>query len=175
MAGVSTPIVSDDLSANNIYVDDIFIGNTTPGNIGGTSVTNFIESCYRIQISQTGINFNVTNTDYTFAITLPPGFTRYMFDAAIISNASHSLSTATCTVNTATGAAGTALVTSATSVTITATADATANNAQILAATTAANDTSFQVVNTPNLYFRVQTSEGAAATATVAIILKLLP
>lgn len=118
----------------------------------------------------TAVNFNSGNTDNAIAIVLPSGFTRYRVDSVVISNASHTLVTATCGVFTATAAGGVAIVASGSAITVSATADATANNSQALSLASAV----ISFTATP-LYFRVQTAEGAAATGDVTLYIKPLP
>jgi hypothetical protein len=145
--------------------------SSTPG------LLDFVQPPGQLQFTAIGVNFNSANSDNAIAIALPAGFTRFRFIEGTISNASHTLVTATCGVFTAAAAGGVALVASATPVTVSATADATLNNAQLLAVTGAASGTSFAAAGlaTPNtIYFRVQTAEGAAATGDVTILIRPL-
>lgn len=131
-----------------------------------------------LQFTAVGVNFNSGNSDNLIVLSLPTGFTRFRFIEATISNANHTLITATCGVFTAAATGGVALVTAGTTITVSATADAAANNEQILAPTTAANTTSFVAasLSTANtLYFRVATAEGAAATGDVTLLIRPLP
>ncbi len=117
------------------------------------------------------VNFNSGNTDTTVTINVPAGVTRYRIHSITISGASHDISTATCGVFTSSGAGGTAIVTSGTTITVTATAESTNNNMQTL---TVNNQSTLSYSNT-SLFFRVQTAEGAAATANVHFFIQPLP
>lgn len=118
-----------------------------------------------ISIKIAAVNFNSANTDNAIAITLPAGFTRYLINTITISHASQTLTTATCGVFTQPGAGGTAIVTSATAITVSTASESTNNNAQQLSINNSATESYTEVT----LYFRVQTAQGAAATADVTI------
>lgn len=143
---------------------------------GSASIAQMGSSTYsveRIIIKTATINFNSANTDTVFAITLPTGFSRYVCTGLRISNTqgnSGNASSATFGLFTAAGAGGSAIVASGTACTITNNTDGTANNNQAPAVAIGAN-TSFSVAGFPNLYFRVQTAQGAAVTADVQIII----
>jgi hypothetical protein len=124
-----------------------------------------------IKVTATGINVNSANTDNSIGITLPSSADRYAVESVIISNASHSLSTATCGLFTSSSAGGTAIVTGGSAITVTATTDETNNNMQSL--TVARQNTESYTAQT--LYFRIGTAEGAAATGDVTITIRPLP
>ena len=121
-----------------------------------------------------GVNFNSANTDNAIAITLPVGFTRYRVVGVQIDGASQTLTTATCGVFTATAAGGTAIVASGSAITVSTASEGTNNNMMGMTIVNA-NTTSYAVATVPTLYFRVQTAQGAAATASVTIQIQPLP
>lgn len=120
------------------------------------------------------VDFNAANTDTAIALTLPPGFTRFLVTSVRISSASHSLTTATAGLFTAAGGTGVAVVTGASTITVSATADSTNNNSQAMTVNNADTE-SYTLGAVPNVYFRVGTAEGAAATATVSVSIIPLP
>jgi hypothetical protein len=131
------------------------------------------DTIFNIQVPPVTVNFNVANTDTLIAIpALPAGYTRYMVTNVVISNASHTLTTATFGVFNAASAGGAALVAAATAITVSSATDGAANNAQATAGVTTVTMTlaSFQTI-----YFRVGTAEGSAATASVSLILRAIP
>ncbi len=134
--------------------------------IFSTAMPNFIE------FHATGINFNSGNTDTTIAITLPTGYTRYVIQSVRVYGASQTLTTATFGVFTSTGGGGTAIVASGTACTVSTATDGTSGNLQ---GPTIAAAFSFSVAGFPNLYFRVQNAQGAAATGNVLIALIAMP
>ena len=117
------------------------------------------------------INFNSTNTDNPLLVNLPAGYTRYRVHQILISNASQTLTTATCGVFTQSGALGTAIVTTGSAITVSQSAEDTINNMQAL---TINNQNTMSLIDT-TLYFRVQTAQGAAATGTVTVFYQPLP
>lgn len=125
-------------------------------------------------IAVSGVDFNDDNSDTAIPITLPTGFTRYHVGAVRIYNATGTLTTATFGVFTATGAGGTAVVTSATACTVSTASADTNNNSQIASANNG-NTLAYSVASVPTLYFRVQTAQGAARTASVMVIIVPLP
>jgi hypothetical protein len=127
-----------------------------------------------LSFSKIGVNFNAANSDNQIAISVPSGFTRYTVNAVLISNASHSLTTATFGLFTAAAGGGTALIPAGTAITVSATTDNTVNNFQQNASGNV-GIVSLVQANTPNLFFRVGTAEGAAATADVIISIRPLP
>lgn len=118
-----------------------------------------------LTFTATGINFNSANTDTTIPITLPTGFTRYRVAGVRINGASASLTTATFGLFTAAAAGGTAIVTSATACTVSTASESTNNNMQ----SPSVNNTGTMSFTNANLFFRVQTPQGSAATGNVAI------
>jgi hypothetical protein len=149
--------VAIDTTANRLVVQD----GTTPGGWPAAKVSEM----GRFAATLNNVNFNSANSDNQIAIPLPPGFSTFLVAGAFISNASHSLTTATCGLFTAAGAGGVAIVSSATAITVSSTAANTNNNAQSLTI----NNANTQSYNAGILFFRVQTAEGAAATGTVTL------
>lgn len=125
------------------------------------------------QFVATGVNFNSANSDNEIALSLPSGFTRFVVNQIRISGASQTLTTATCSVWTAAGGTGTAIVASGTAITVSTASEGTANNTQNL--TVATSTSSFRLADVPSLYFRVQTAQGAAATANVTVVIIPVP
>jgi hypothetical protein len=129
-----------------------------------------------VVVTATGVNFNATGSpaDNALVFTLPSGYTRVTLDELTITNASHSLVTATFGVFTATSGGGTALIASGTAITLSATTDQTANNAQRQAGSAISAVAS--ALATPNtIYFRVTNPEGATATGDVTAIFRIAP
>ncbi len=116
------------------------------------------------------VDFNAGNTDTVFPVALPAGITRYLVDSVRISGASHTLVTATAGLFTAAAGAGVAIVTGASAITVATAAEDTNNNAMAFTV----NNLNTQSYDAPNLYFRVGTAEGAAALATVTIVIRPL-
>jgi hypothetical protein len=125
----------------------------------------------------TGVNFNSGTTDTAIPLTnFPAGMTRLEFSNAFISNASHTLVTATISLCTSTGGAGVCIAADQ-GISVNTSSDATNNNSMPLTLTNATT-TSFVLANlphTPNVYVRIGTPEGAAATADVTLIIRPLP
>lgn len=119
----------------------------------------------------TGVNFNSSNNDNSIAITLPTGRTRYQVLDCIISNASHTLVTATAGLFTAASGGGVAIVTAASAISVSATTDATNNNSQAMTINNAGTET----YTATTLFFRTAAAEGAAATGDVTVRIKPLP
>lgn len=126
-----------------------------------------------VVITASGVDFN-TAGDIVIPLTLPSGFTRYVVSSIRISNASHTLTTATAGVFTAAAGAGVAVVTAASAITVSATANATNNNAMAFTINNA-NTESYLLASQPSLYLLIATPEGAAATGDVTVILVPLP
>ena len=122
-------------------------------------------------IKITGVNFNAANSDNAIPITLPTGFTRYRVSNPTISHASQTLTTATCGIFTATGGGGTAVVAGGSAITVSTAAESTVNNHQVLGVA----NSGLISFNVATLYFRVQTAQGAAATADVSVQINPLP
>lgn len=126
--------------------------------------------CQQINIRISAVNFNSANTDNAITITLPTGFTRYRMNSLIISGASASLTTATFGLFTAAAAGGTAIVASGTAITVNTASESTNNNSQLA---NGANAGTMSFTET-TLYFRVQTAQGSAATASVTLFIQPL-
>jgi len=154
------------------FATTAFVGNQAPRYDGAQALTLAQQNQVQANIGgftyyvKTGVNFNAGNTDNAFAITIPNGFTRYRVSSAIISQASASLTTATCSLWTGAGGTGIALVASGSAITVNTANENTTNNSQSLTATGVAT------VTAATLYFRVQTAQGSAATGTVTLIIQ---
>ena len=154
-------------------------GNVTPGHLASWTTDGVIQDAgitlnntYALfSYSKQGINFNSTNSDNTLLINLPAGYTKYRVEKIIISGATASLSTATCSVWTQASGLGSAVVASGSAITVTQTLDDTNNNMQSL---TIANQNTMSLIET-TLYFRVQTAQGSAALGNVTILYEPLP
>lgn len=118
------------------------------------------------------VNFNSANTDTAFNIpALPSGYAHWQLQGATISGASASLTTATFGIFTAAATGGTALVTNPTACTVSTASEDTANNMQQPAIINNSN----QSHNQSQVFFRVITPQGSAATAKVALHFKAIP
>jgi hypothetical protein len=148
------------------------------GGTGQTTVPGIqsIVAPGQIYYTLTGVNFNSATTDFAIPLTnFPSGMTRFRVSNVIISNASHTLVTATAGAFATTGGSGTIAADQA--LTVSATTDATNNNGQQLTLTNSTT-TMYVLANlahTPNLYFRIGTPEGATATADVTAVIIPLP
>lgn len=140
--------------------------------IDGPSITVNSGNPPFLTYKATGINFNSANTDTAIPINLPTGFTRFTVSRVMISHASGTLTTSTFGVFTAAAGGGTAIVAGGTANTISTAAEGTNNNTMLNAAS---NTTSYLLVSVPNIYFRVQTAQGVAATADVIVVITPLP
>lgn len=145
-------------------------------NNGPISVSRLGDTTYAAPLifALSGVNFNSANTDHAIPISVPTGFTRYLVISCRINGASGALNSSTFGLFTATGGGGFAAVASGTAGTITTASENTLNNAASLTVVNSANQ-SYQVATTPILYFRVQTPQGSAATASVTIQIVPLP
>ncbi len=122
-----------------------------------------------LAVKISAVNFNSGNTDNAITIpALPTGYTRYKIIDCVITGASQTLTTATCGLFTTTGAGGTAIVTSATAITVATATESTNNNMQSLTI----NNTATLSYTNATLQFRVQTAQGAAATANVTLFIR---
>lgn len=119
------------------------------------------------------VNFNAGATDTVIPVTMPAGFTRFLLSAIRISGASGTLTTSTFGLYTAAAAGGIALITAGTACTVSNGTDGTTANTQTVAA--ADGTRSHQAINVPNIYFRIATPQGSAATADVTVVLVALP
>ena len=168
-----------DLGGDNIHVNDIYYGATTPGAVGtklDSSVITSLQQPSSIVYTATGCNFNATNgTDLaSFPITLPTGFTRYVPTQVIVSHASHTLATAVIGIFTAASGGGTAVEASIALTNVTQTADAT--NLNMLTTTvTDSTSRSWTLAGYPTLFVNLVTQEGATATGDVTLVIQPLP
>lgn len=142
----------------------------TDGVLGDAGVT-FNNTQALFQSTITNVNFNSANTDNQILINLPVGFTRWRCEKILISGASGTLTTATCSVYTQPATGGFAIVTSATSITVTTGAVDTNNNLQSLAI----NDQNTQAFSDTAIYFRINGAQGNAATGNITVIYAPLP
>lgn len=163
-SGTYTPFVIGSAATNTIVgAANTYPGATTPISDSSTS-TSYVQTAGApsalglLRACVTGVNFNSANTDTAIPIG-NIGSTRYYPFAIDISNASHTLTTATIGLFTGTGGSGTIIADGA--VTVSATTPGSANSSQQRAAasTVSYNNTSVQL--------RIGTAEGAAATADV--------
>src|ERR1051326_389854 len=150
-------------------------GTTNAKANGGTGCTTTpcvqaLVAPSQIIFTATGVNFNSATTDTTIPITLPTGFTRYVVATVRISGASASISTATAGVFTGAGATG-QTVAATQAITVTTASDNANNNAMSLTLTNGSTES----YTAANLFFRVTTAQGAAATGTVTIAIAPLP
>ena len=154
-------------------------GNVTPGHlwavvtdgVAGDAGVTFNNTLGLFRSDVLGINFNAANSDNPISINLPVGFTKYRIDRIVISGASGTLSTATCSVYTQPAAAGVNIVASATAITIVTSLGDTNNNMQSL---TIVTQNTLALVDT-TIYFRVQTAQGVIATGNVSVFFEPLP
>jgi hypothetical protein len=145
-------------------IDNAIIGGTTP--VAGTFTTLLAGNLSGYVVKATGVNFNSSNSDTTIAVPLPAGVTNYQILNLRLANASASISTATFGLFSAAAGGGTAIIANnAFAITVTASAANTLNNSQTV---TPANST-VQSWNFANLFFRIGTAQGVAATADVVI------
>lgn len=126
-----------------------------------------------VLLTAIGVNFNSANSDNSIPVVLPPGFTRFQVDSVRISKASQTITTATSGLFTAAAGGGTAIVANAVHTTSVAT-EGTNNNSESRTVANS-NTQSYLATTVTNLFFRVGTAQGAAATADVTIALRPLP
>jgi hypothetical protein len=112
-----------------------------------------------------GANLNQTNTDIAIPLILIPG-ANFIVSGVTINNASVSLTTATFGVYSATAAGGVTIVTAG--AVLSGLTVATSNLNASLAAT-AITTVLNQTTQSNQLYFRVGTAQGAAATADIYV------
>lgn len=143
---------------------------TTDGVIQDSGVT-FNNTQAFFQSTITNVNFNSANTDNQILINLPVGFTRWRVSQVVLSGASGTLSTATCSLYTQPAAGGFAIVTSASAITITTSAIDTNNNMQVLSI----NDQNTLAYSDTAIYFRINGAQGNAAIGNVTVIYAPLP
>lgn len=177
---LTSPTITGTLTANNTVTNaalaqaaaNTIKGNNTSGTANVVDITvpqaQAFLNINQIAIVTTGVNFNSANTDTSITIpTLPTGFTQYRVVGLFITNASHTIITANCGLFSLAGGGGSAIVSGGTACTNT-------NNT----ANTALNFQSFTIntlttcYNLSTLFFRVATAEGAAATATVTVVIQ---
>lgn len=148
------------------------------GLTGSASVAQMGSTTYAngsIELSLSAVDVNVTNTDYAIPISLPTGYTRFCVSNFRLSHGSISLTTATFGLFTAAAGGGTAVVGTGSGMSgiTTASENVTGNmqNYTIVNQNTAC----YTLAGVPNMYFRVQTAQGAPATVNVSLIIIPLP
>ncbi len=120
-------------------------------------------------VKATAVNFNSANSDNAITIALPPGYTRYQIFRVYISGASQTLTTSTFGLFTAAAGAGTAIIASGTANTVSTASEDTTNNTMSCTVAVGGGGGTTSLTDT-SLFFRVQTAQGAPATANVTII-----
>lgn len=163
-----------DHGGNTLIVSDIQLGASSQG-ASGTSLNSTLSGVTSTDLAYQrytlkGLNFNGTaDTDMgTFTLTLPTGVTTYKIEKVIIWGANHTLVTATFSMYSQAAKAGVNICADQAITNTSGTAD-TALNMQdmtIASATTAFTDLT--------LYPHLGTQEGAAATANVTLVIRLL-
>lgn len=153
---------SGNLSNCTAYPFSSLTGSVSIAQLGSTSYAGGF-----LVFRASGVNFNSANTDTAITISLPTGFSRYVFNTVRISHASGTLTTATAGVFTAAAGAGTAIVTGGSAITVSTASESTVNNSQSMTIAVSNTTTTF---NETTLYFRVGTAQGSAATGDVTII-----
>lgn len=161
-----------DLGGQDILCNDVVVGvNSAQGQSGvAISSTGPVGGALAsVKYTLRGVNFNTTNTDNTILLNIPTGAKNYIFDGIWITNANHTLVTATVGVFSGAGGTGTTIAADQ-AITVTNGTANTALNTQALTLSPAATI----AFNYTTLYIRIGTAEGAAATADVTIVLDLL-
>lgn len=160
--------------ANNTLLGNVSGGAHSPAAVDVPHAQVLLGGAYQLLIAR-GVNFNAV-ADTQFALTPPTGFTRWTFtdqSAFTISNPSGTLTTSVVQAFSQAAGAGTAY-TASTAVTVSTAADGTVNNSQAISGT-AATTKCYTYAGFPNIFFRVTTAQGVAATADVAVRIKWLP
>lgn len=162
MAG--TPI---NYGGEDILCNDAVIGVASgPGQTGlspGQPIGGGMNSA---KYSLRAVDFNSAATDHPITISLPTGAKNYTIESISITNANHTLVTATLGVFSAAGGTGTTMAADQ-AITVTNGTANTALNFQSLTLSPAATI----AFNFTQLFVRIGTAEGAAATADVTICL----
>lgn len=109
---------------------------------------------------------SVTDMRFKRSVVLISPTTNYLVAGIRITNANHSLTTATFGLFTGAGGTGTAIIAAGTAITVAASPNA-ANDSQLVTPGVAAT----QSFSNSSLYFRVGTAEGAAALADVLLMI----
>lgn len=165
--GIQTPLPASYATDYVIVWDSI--GNT----FFRMPLSGFVPLNGLVETVPVVVNFNAGNTDTQIAVALPPGYTRYRVIDVTICNASQTLTTSTWGLFSAAAAGGLTYVGAGSANTVSSTADSTANNSQFVNA--GATNAISTVVGFPNVFFRVGTAQGAAATGQVIVRVQPLP
>lgn len=157
----------------DILCNDVIIGASSAASqnpiAGGTLVSPPGGATSLVKYTLRGINFNSASTDNALTLNLPTGAKNYVVNKIYITNASHTLVTATIGVFSAAAAGGTTIAADQ-AITVTNGTANTALNTQALTLSPAATI----AFNFSQLFIRVGSAEGAAATADVTVCLQLL-
>lgn len=153
-----------DFGGSSLVCNDIIYAVSAP--VGSTQVSGY-PSAPEGKYSVRAVNFNSATTDTSVAVNLPVGTTLWRLDQIAISNASHTLTTATIGVFTGAGGTGTTLLADSAVTVATATVGG-ANSAQVLSGVATVN------TNATTIFVRIGTPEGAASTADVILTIAYL-
>lgn len=157
----------------DILCNDVIIGvnaGAAQNPVGGTPGTSPPGGATSsVKYTLRGINFNSATTDNTLNLNLPTGAKNYTVDFIYITNASHTLVTATVGAFSAAGGTGTTFAADQ-AITVTNGTANTALNTQALTLSPAATI----AFNFNQMFIRIGTPEGVAATADVTVGLRLL-
>lgn len=157
----------------DILCMDVIVGATTAGaqnpSAGGNLQSPPGGAMGLVKYTLRGINFNSATTDNAISLLFPTGAKNYVVDKIYITNASGTLTTATVGVFSAASAGGTTLAADQ-AITVTSGTANTALNTQALTLSPAATI----CFNFKQMFIRIGTPQGVAATADVTIELRLI-
>jgi hypothetical protein len=160
------PQTPQNFGGSDIFCNDVVVGVTEAlASTGQPTGGGQNGAKYSVR----SVNFNAAATDNILLLPLPTGAKNYTVSGVYITNASHTLTTATLGVFSAAGGTGTTIAADQ-AITVTNGTANTALNTQALTLSPAATI----AFNYGSLYVRVGTAEGAAATADVTVILNYL-
>lgn len=162
-----------DNGGQDIVCNDVVVGVSASAGQnptgGGAGVSPPGGAQASVKYTLRGLNFNSATTDNPLTLNFPTGAKNYVVDFVYITNASHTLVTATVGVFSGAGGTGTTIAADQ-AITVTNGTANTALNTQALTLSPAATI----AFNYNTLYVRIGTPESAAATADVTIGLRLL-
>lgn len=161
VAGIDNTLSRDGTSPNQMQSDLDMNGFA----ILNTSVVSPETFPGVLRYTLKNVNLNLANTDNTFSLTLPAGFTRWHVFRCIVTNASTSLTTVTAGLFTGAGGTGQTLVANQALSSITQSAT-NVNGNMFLMSVTNQNSEAYSV---STVYFRIGTAQGSAATADVVL------